>query len=86
MHVEEPWSTMKRILLGAIENLSSVYWKRKLKTLPYIIKKIKKARNRKKKYWKLYIKNCNQVDYYPLPPKRASDHIATGCSSRLSTL
>ena len=62
--VEESWTTMKRILLKAIENHSSTKWKRKPKTLPYITKEIKMARNRKKKYWKLYTKNQNQADYY----------------------
>ena len=35
VYVEELWSTMKRKLLGAIENHTSVNWKRKHKSLPY---------------------------------------------------
>ena len=61
--VEASWLTLKKTLLESQAKHTSITWKKKPKTLPFLTPKIKKLRNRKKKLWEKYMKQKTTALY-----------------------
>ena len=62
--VDKSWNMMKKILLEVSEKNTAVRWARKPKTLPFMTKELKRARNKKKRYWRLYKQNIHNKNHY----------------------
>ena len=48
MEVEDTWEIMKNVLLDTVNKNTTIIWRRKPRTLPFMIREINIARNKKK--------------------------------------
>ena len=61
--VEASWLILKNTLLESLAKHTSMTWKKKPKTLPFLTPKIKKLCNRKKKLWEKFVKQKTTTVY-----------------------
>ena len=63
MEVEDTWEKMKNMLLDTVSRNTTTTWRRKPKTLPFMTREMKSARNKKKKLSKLINQDPHRTDY-----------------------
>ncbi|KAK2720989.1 hypothetical protein QYM36_004767 [Artemia franciscana] len=61
--MEASWLILKNTLLESLAKHTSMTWKKKPKTLPFLTPKIKKLCNRKKKLWEKFVKQKTTTVY-----------------------
>ena len=60
---EASWLILKNTLLESLAKHTSVTWKKKPKTLPFLVPKIETLCNRKKKFWEKFVKQKTTTVY-----------------------